>query len=103
MDTGTNKIIIVFMDGSAHPPNPGPTGSGVIIKRQGRNSNPVKLAKAVKCMGSSYERELEAIQIATEYARDNLSPSNYSLLIFFDCVSNTSSNISEQKTIITPL
>ena len=35
-------------------------------------------------MGSSYERELKAIKIATEYARDNLSLSNDSLHIFSD-------------------
>ena len=78
MDTGTNKTMIVFTDGSAHP-NPGPTGSGVIIKKQCSNCNPIKIAKAMKCMGSSYDRELEAIKIATEYVRDNLSPSNVSI------------------------
>ena len=35
-------------------------------------------------MGSSYEGELEAIKIATEYAKDNISPSNDSLHIFSD-------------------
>ena len=38
-------------------------------------------------MGSSYQGELEAIQIATEYAKDNLSPSNDSLDIFSNCQS----------------
>ena len=37
IDTGTNKTMIVFNDGSAYQ-NPGPTGPGVIIKKQGRNS-----------------------------------------------------------------
>ena len=45
--------------GSAHQ-NPGPTGSGVVIKKQGRNSTAIKIAKAVKCMGPSYEGELKA-------------------------------------------
>ena len=31
-----------------------------IIKKQGWNSTPIKIAKAVKCMGSSYEGESEA-------------------------------------------
>ena len=35
-------------------------------------------------MGSSYEGELEAIKTATEYAKDNISPSNDSLHIFSD-------------------
>ena len=47
LDSGTNKTMIVFTDGSAQS-NPGPTGSGVIIKKQGRNSTPIKIAKAVK-------------------------------------------------------
>ena len=34
LDTSTNKTMIVFMDGSAQS-NPGPTGSGVTIKKQG--------------------------------------------------------------------
>ena len=37
IDAGTNKTMIVFNDGSAHQ-NPGATGPGVIIKKQGRNS-----------------------------------------------------------------
>ena len=74
LDTGTNKTMIVFTDGSTQS-NPGPTGSGVIIKKQVQNITPIKIAKAVKCMGSSYGEELEAIKIATEYVRDNLSPS----------------------------
>ena len=86
LDTGTNKSMEVFMVESAQS-NPGPTGSGVIIKKQSQNSNPIKITKAVKCMGSSYEGELEAIKIATEHARDNLSPSNDSLHIFSGCQS----------------
>ena len=38
-------------------------------------------------MGSSYKGELEAIKVATEYARDNISFSNDSLHIFSDCQS----------------
>ena len=74
LDTGTNKTMIVFTDGSARS-NPGQTGSGVIIKKHGWNSAPIKITKAVKYIGSSYEGELEAIKIATEYVRDNISQS----------------------------
>ena len=88
--------MIVFTDGSAQS-NPGPTGSGVIIKKQGQNSTPIKIAKAVKYMGSSYEGELEAIKIATEYARDNISPSNDSLHIFSDCQSAISAVTSQNR------
>ena len=62
--TGTNKTIIDFTDGSAQS-NPDPTESCVIIEKQGRNSTPIKTAKAVKYMGSSYEGELEATKIVT--------------------------------------
>ena len=40
LDTGTNKTVIVFTDGSAQS-NPGPTGSGVIIKKH-QNNTPIK-------------------------------------------------------------
>ena len=49
-----------FTDGSSQS-NPRPTGSGVIIKKEVQNSTPIKIAKAVKYMGSSYEGELEEI------------------------------------------
>ena len=91
------------MDGSAQS-NPHSTGHGVIIKKQGRNSTAIKIAKAVKYMGSTYEGELEAIKIVTEYARDNISPSNVkSPQIFQLSVSNISCYISTEKTIIIPL
>ena len=48
-------------------------------------------------MGSSYEGELEAIKIATEYARDNISPSNHSLQIFSNCQSAISAVTSQNK------
>ena len=83
LDTGTKKSMIPFTDGST-PSHTGPTGSRVIIKKQGVNSTPMKIAKTVKSMGSSYEEELEAIKIVTEYARDNISPSNDSLHIYSD-------------------
>ena len=87
--------MIVFTDGSAQS-NPGPTGSGVIIKKQGQNSTLTKIAKAVKYMGSSYEGKLEAIKIATEYVRD-ISPSNDSLHIFSDCQSAISTVTSQNR------
>ena len=88
MDTGASKIMIVLSGGSAHQ-IPDSTGSGVIIKKQGSNCSPTKIAEAVKCMGSSYHRELEAV--ATDYARDNLSPSYTS--IYFLSVSNIKHNV----------
>ena len=37
---------MIFTDGSAQG-NPGPTGSGVVIKNPGLHNSPVKLAKAI--------------------------------------------------------
>ena len=62
MDTGTNKTVMAFTDGSPQS-NADLTGPGVIINKQGRNSTPIKIAKTVKCIGS--KGELEAIKIAT--------------------------------------
>ena len=39
-------------------------------------------------MGSSYEEDVEAIKVATEFARDNISFSNDSLHIFSECQSS---------------
>ena len=49
-------------DGSAQG-NPGPVGSGIVIKKQGLQSSPIKLAKTVTPHGSSYAGELEAIKL----------------------------------------
>ena len=97
LDGGTNKTMIVFTDGSAQS-NPGLTGSGVIIKMQGRNSTPIKIAKAVKYVGSGYEEgELEAIKVAIEYARDSISPSNDSLHIFSESQPAISAVTSQKR------
>ena len=96
LDTGTKKTIIVFTIGSAQSIS-GPTRSGVIIKKQGRNITPIKIGKAVNYMGSSYERELEAIKIATKYTRNNISPSNDSLHIFSDWQSAISAVTSQNR------
>ena len=75
--------MIGFTDGSAQS-KPGLNRSGRIIKKQGWKSTPIKIAETVKWMGSSYQGELEAIQITTEHAT---SPSNDSLDIFSNCSS----------------
>ena len=81
--------MIVFTDGSAQS-SPDPTGSGVIIKKQRRNSTPIKIAKTVKYMGSSYEGELEAIKIVRIYKRQHFSLKWLSTYIFRLSVSNIS-------------
>ena len=96
LDTGTNKTMIVFTHGSVQS-NIGPAGSGVIIKKQGRSSTLTKIANPVKYMGSSYEGELEAIKVATEYARDKSSLKWQSPHIFCFSVSNISCSLSEQR------
>ena len=63
MNLNTENTMIIFTDGSALS-NPGPVGAGVVIKNKGPKSTPVKLAKAVKQMSTSYEGEIEAIKLA---------------------------------------
>ena len=96
MDASTNKTMIFFTDRSAHP-NPGPTGSGMIIENKVEIVPPIKIAKAVKCMGSSHEGELEAIQIATEHGRDNISTSNDIFHIFSVCQSSILAIMSQNR------
>ena len=57
----TENAMIIFRDGSALS-NPGPVGAGMVIKNKG----PVKLAKAVKQMGTSYKGEIEVIKLANK-------------------------------------
>ena len=45
--------MMIFTDGSALG-NPGPTGSGVAIKKNGPKSTEIKIAHAVTKMGTSY-------------------------------------------------
>ena len=70
MNLNTENAMIIFTDGSALS-NPGPVGAGVVIKNKGPKSTLVKLAKAVKQMGTSYQGEIEAIKLAVEYANEN--------------------------------
>ena len=64
--------------------NPGPTGSGVAIKKNGPESTEIKIAHAVTKMGTSYQGELQAIRIGTTYAKENISISTENLHIFVD-------------------
>ena len=54
MNLNAKNTMVIFTDGSALS-KPGPVGAGVVIKNKGPRSTPVKLAKAVKQMGTSYE------------------------------------------------
>ena len=45
--------MMIFTDGSALG-NPGPTGSGVAIKKNGPKSTEIKIAHAVTKIGTSY-------------------------------------------------
>ena len=77
------KTMMIFTDGSALG-NPGPTGSGVVIKKNGPESTEIKIAHAVTKMGTSYQGELQAIRIGTTYAKENISISTENLHIFVD-------------------
>ena len=43
-----------------------------MIKNPGQHNSPVKLAKAITSWGSSYEGEIEAIKLGTDYAFQNI-------------------------------
>ena len=76
------KTMMIFTNGSALG-NPGPTGSGVVIKKNGPESTEIKIAHAVTKMGTSYQGELQAIRIGTIYAKEN-KISTENLYIFVD-------------------
>ena len=56
----------------------------MVIKNKGPKSTPVKLAQAVKQMGTSYEGEIEAIKLVVEYANENITSVHDNLLIYSD-------------------
>lgn len=78
--------MLIFTDGSAVS-NPGPTGAGVVIRKNGPTSIQIKKAQAVTKMGTSFVGELEAIRIGTKYARDNLHRDTSNIHVFTDCQS----------------
>ena len=80
-DVATNTMMI-FTDGSAQG-KPGPTESGVVIRNPGHHNSPIKLAKAITSCGTSYEGEIEAIKLGTDYAFQNIGQTN-SLFIYTD-------------------
>ena len=81
--TLSNEKTMIFTDGSALR-NPGPTGSGVVIKKNGPESTKIKIAHPVTKLGTSYPGELHAIRIGTTYARENINTSTENLHIFAD-------------------
>ena len=63
--------MLLFTDGSAMK-NPPPTRAGA-FKKNGSTSLPIKLAKALTSSGTSYDEQLERIDISTEYPKENIS------------------------------
>ena len=61
---------MICTDGSALG-NPGPTGSGVAVKKNGPESTEIKITHAITKMGTSYQGELQAIRIGIIYAKEN--------------------------------
>ena len=78
----TTNTMMIFTDGSAQG-NPFPAGSGVVIKNPGEHNSPVKLAKAITSWGSSYEGDIEAIKLGTDYAFENIGQA-HSLFVYTD-------------------
>ena len=75
--------MMIFTYGSALG-NPGPTGKGVVIKKNGQESTEIKIAHAVTKTGTSYQGEPQAIRIGTTYAKENIIISTENLHIFVD-------------------
>ena len=75
--------MMIFTGGSALR-NLGPTGSGVVIKKNGPESTEIKISHAVTKMITSYQGELQVIRIGTTYAKENISISRVNLHIFVD-------------------
>ena len=70
-DFATNTMVI-FTD-----------GSDIVIKNPGHYNSPIKLAKVITSCGTSYEGEIEAIKVGTDYAFHNIGQAN-SLFIYID-------------------
>ena len=98
--------MIAFTDGSAIP-NPGPCGASAVIFSNGLNSQPIILSKSISKYSSSYHGELEAINLAVNFAK-NYSETHYinQLRIYSDCqsallaVSNIEPSINFRKSIL---
>ena len=79
--------MLIFTDGSAMN-NPGPTGAGAVIRKNGPTSYlTIKLAKTVTSLRTSYKGELEGIKISTKYAKENKWDYTENIHIFVDCQS----------------
>ena len=63
-----NDTIVIFTDRSCAN-NPGPTGAGSLIFKDGINNPPIKFAKAVSKFSTNYHGELEAILLSLKYLR----------------------------------
>ena len=76
--------MLAYTDGSVLK-KPGPTGAGVLIKAQGHKSISVKLSKAISSKETSFDRELAAMLMATQYALTHLIKEHDSFNIYSDC------------------
>ena len=63
--------MMTYKDDSAQG-NPGPAGSGVVIKNPGHHSLLMKFGKTITSCGTSYEGEIEAITLGTDHAFENI-------------------------------
>ena len=70
----SDKSMLIFTGGSVQG-NPVPTGSATVYIS-------IKRVKAISSRSISFEGELEAINMGTDYASDNLSSSNNNLHIY---------------------
>ena len=95
-----NNTMVIFTDGSATT-HPGPTGAGALIRKNRATSLPIKLAKTVPSSVTSYEGELEAIKISSEFAKENISDNTKNIHIFVDCKSAPMQSHNKAMKIVT--
>ena len=64
--------MMIFTNGSTLG-NPGPTGSGVVIKKYGPKTTEIKIAHAGTKIDTIYQGELHVIRIGTTCAKENIN------------------------------
>ena len=91
-----NDTIIIFTDGSCQN-NPGPTGAGSLVFKDGINNPPIKFGKAVSKLSTNYHGELEAILLSLKYIRTINLIGIKKVHIFTDSMSSIQAIISTKQ------
>ena len=84
IDKCNSDDFLLFTDGSAIP-NPGPTGSAVVILEHGPMSTPITIGKPVSNHSDNIHGEIIAILLVTQHAKAFITSSHKSARFFIDC------------------